>query len=56
MRNLGSALLLVLLMATNLFGATAVVRASAAPQPGLLALLGSGLVGLAVLVRRHLSD
>jgi len=25
-----------------------------APQPGLLALLGGGLVGLATLIRRHL--
>ena len=56
MRNLGPALLLVLILATNSFAAPAVVKSAVFPEPGLLALLGGGLVGLATLVRRHLSD
>jgi hypothetical protein len=36
--------------------APAVVKSSVFPEPGLLALLGGGLVGLAAVVRRHLSD
>ncbi len=48
--------LLVLMLATNSFAAPAVVQSSVIPEPGLLALLGGGLVGLATLIRRHLSD
>lgn len=55
-RNLGPALLLVLILASNSFAAPAVVKSSVFPEPGLLALLGGGLVGLATLIRRHLSD
>lgn len=56
MRNLGPVVLLVLILATNSFAAPAVVQSSVIPEPGLLALLGSGLVGLAALIRRHLND
>ncbi|MGB8010477.1 MAG: hypothetical protein WCF68_02620 [Terriglobales bacterium] len=56
MRNLGPAVLLMLILATNSFAATATATAAVAPQPGLLVLLGGGLVGLATLVRRHLSE
>jgi len=49
-------LVLVLVMATNSFAAPAVVRSSVVPEPGVLALLGGGLVGLAAVIRRHLSD
>ncbi len=56
MRNLCPVVVLVLILATNSFAAPAVVRSSVLPEPGLLALLGGGLVGLASLIRRHLSD
>jgi hypothetical protein len=55
-RNLGSVVLLILFMALNCLAAPAAVRSSAIPEPGLLALLGGGLIGLAALIRRHLSD
>jgi len=56
LRNLGPVFLLVLMLATNSFAAPAVVQYSVIPEPGLLALLGGGLVGLAALIRRHLSE
>ncbi len=56
MRNLGPVVLLVLILATNSFAAPAVVQSSVIPEPGLLALLGGGLVGLATLIRRHLGN
>jgi len=56
LRNFVPAMLLVLMLATNSFAAPAVVQSSVIPEPGLLALLGGGLVGLATLIRRHLSD
>jgi hypothetical protein len=43
-------------LATNSFAAPAVAQSSVIPEPGLLALLGGGLVGLATLIRRHLND
>ena len=49
-------LILVLMLVTNSFAAPAVVRSSVLPEPGLLALLGGGLVGIAALIRRHLSN
>ena len=56
MRKFGPVVLLVLILATNSFAARAVVQSSVIPEPGLLALLGGGLVGLATLIRRHLGD
>ncbi len=56
MRTLGPVVLLVLILATNSFAAPVVVKSSVFPEPGLLALLGGGLVGLAALIRRHLGD
>jgi PEP-CTERM motif len=56
LRNLGPVVLLVLMLATNSFAAPAVAQSSVIPEPGVLALLGGGLVGLAALIRRHLSD
>jgi len=55
-RNLGPVALLVLILVTNSFAASTVVKSSVFPEPGLLVLLGGGLVGLATLIRRHLSD
>ena len=52
MRLLGPAVLL-LISVVNGFAAPAAVHVSVAPQPGLLLLLGTGLVGLATLVRRR---
>jgi hypothetical protein len=56
LRNFVPVMLLVLMLATNSFAAPAVAQSSVIPEPGLLALLGGGLVGLATLIRRHLSD
>jgi hypothetical protein len=56
LRNLGPVFLIVVMLATNSFAAPAVVQSSVIPESGLLALLGGGLVGLATLIRRHLSD
>jgi len=55
-RNLGPVALFVLILATNSFAAPAVVKSAVFPEPGLLALLGGGLVGLATLIRRYLND
>lgn len=56
MRTLGPAVLLILTFATDSFAAPAVAKASVVPETGLLVLLGGGLVGLAGLVRRYLSE
>lgn len=56
MRTLGPVVLLVLILVANSFAAPAVVKSSVVPDPGVLALLGGGLVGLASLIRRHLGD
>ena len=47
---------LFLILSVSSYAQPVVAHASVAPQPGLLAMLGGGLVGLAALVRRHLSD
>ena len=58
MRNMWCLALLLLTSTVHSFAAAApaVVKSSVFPEPGLLALLGGGLVGLAAVVRRHLSD
>ena len=56
LRNFVPVMLLVLMLATNSLAAPAVAQSSVIPEPGLLALLGGGLVGLATLIRRHLND
>jgi hypothetical protein len=53
---MGPVVLLILILASNSFAAPAVVKSAMLPEPGLLALLGGGLVGLATLIRRHLND
>jgi hypothetical protein len=58
-RNLGPVVLLLVIVVTlsaSSFAAPAAVKSSVYPEPGLLALLGGGLVGLATLIRRHLSN
>jgi hypothetical protein len=56
-RKFAPAILLLLILVTNTFAATTtVVKSSVIPEPGLLALLGGGLVGLATLIRRHMSN
>ena len=53
-RALGPVVLMILL-AANCFASPAVIHSTLIPEPGLLALLGGGLVGLATLVRRRWS-
>jgi len=48
--------MVVLILVANSFAAPAVVKSSVLPEPGLLFLLGGGLVGIAALIRRHLTD
>jgi hypothetical protein len=60
-RKLGPAVLPVVILVTNVlvtnsFAAPVVAKSSVFPEPGLLALLGGGLVALAALIRHHLSD
>jgi hypothetical protein len=56
-RNLAFVLTVVLILSTlvtSSFAAPHLMRASAAPEPGVLVALGGGLVGLATVIRRKL--
>jgi len=53
-RTFGPVVLLLISVASS-FGTSAAVHGSSAPQPGILVLLGGGLVGLATVIRRYLS-
>jgi len=46
----------ILILIGSSYAAPTIVHSSTIPEPGILALLGGGLVGLATLVRRHLSE
>lgn len=56
MRKLGPVFLLILVAAVNCFASPAAAKSSVIPEPGVLALLGGGLVGLATVIRRHLGN
>jgi len=55
-RPFGPVVLLVLTLVSPSFAATAVAKASVVPETGVLVLLGGGLVGLATLIQRRLSQ
>lgn len=56
MRSLAPVCLVVLMLAGHSFAQPAVVKSTLFPEPGVLALLGSGLVGLAALIRSRFSS
>jgi len=53
MRNWTISLVFVLLLGGHGFAEPSVLKASALPEPGILIALGSGLVGLATVIRRR---
>jgi hypothetical protein len=55
-RTLGPVAFLLLILVSSSFAATTVVKSSVVPEPGVLALLGSGLVGIAAFIRRHFTN
>ena len=55
-RNVASVVMLLLILTVSSFAAPAVLKASAAPEPGVLVALGSGLVGLATFIRRRFNQ
>jgi len=54
-KQVGFLLIINALMSGSALATTA-ARASVKPESGTLALLGTGLIGLATLVRRHFSN
>ena len=56
MRALGTVVLILLVISVNASATPVALHSMVLPEPGLLVLLGSGLVGLANLVRRHLGQ
>ena len=56
MRNWALSILLLFLLASNALAQPNLLKAAAFPEPGILVALGSGLIGLATLVRRHFSE
>ena len=52
-RNTLFGLLLIMILGGSSFAQTTILKASAVPEPGVLIALGSGLIGLATVVRRH---
>lgn len=56
MRNWTCSILFIVFLASDSFARPNVLKAAALPEAGVLLALGSGLVGLAALVRRHFSE
>jgi hypothetical protein len=48
--------LFLVIQSSYSFASPVVAKSAVIPEPGVLALLGGGLVGLASLIRRHLND
>ena len=53
MRSLCPALVVVMVLVGQCFAQPAAVTSSLFPEPGVLALLGGGLVGLAAVIRNR---
>jgi threonine dehydrogenase-like Zn-dependent dehydrogenase len=55
-KQVGFLLIIISALMSGSALATTAARASVKPESGTLALLGTGLIGLATLVRRHFSN
>ncbi len=49
-------ILILLFLSSNSFAQPNILKASAIPEPGVLLALGTGLVGLATLIRRRFTE
>jgi len=55
-RNWALSSLFVISLAANSFAEPNVLKATAVPEPSLLLALGTGLVGIATLIRRYFTE